>query len=117
MNDEYANAFQLETSELLVNTWLRKYEREHFPDVRPPVLRVDVRSVDKGPACYLIHENVILIHPAVAPFLKVCRVLILHELIHRNLFKQFGDPDEWVSEIFQQQRERLWDENAYQGLL
>lgn len=117
MDDENANAFQLETSELLVNTWLRKYEKEHFSDVRPPVLRVHVRSVDKGPACYLIQENVILIHPAVAPFLKVCRVLILHELIHSKLFKQNGDPDESEGERFQQERERLWDENAYKDLL
>jgi hypothetical protein len=95
---------------------VRKYQTAYFRDmVTPP--RLEVRPPDRGPACYVKEENVIFIHPAVTPFLKLCRVLILHELIHGSLYKKFGDPDEAEGEPFQAERQRLWCEKAYADLL
>jgi hypothetical protein len=117
MADSSANALVLETSELLLNRWLRKYEAKYLPDVTPSVVQLNLSAPDKGPACYLKTDNTILVHPSLGPFMKISRVLILHELIHSKLFKENGDPDEGEGERFQSERARLWEEGAYADLL
>jgi hypothetical protein len=116
MCDSSADALSLETSEALLNYWAKKYQAQYFSTTLPAP-SVEIGAPDKGPACYLLSENVILIHPAVTPFIKLCKPLTLHELIHFNLFKKYGDPDEPEGQRFQAERQRLWEAGAYADLL
>jgi len=49
------------------------------------------------------------VHYTLAPFVKLCRFLVLHELINNNLFKTHGKHIEYHSPEFQNQLKRLWD--------
>jgi hypothetical protein len=48
---------------------------------------------------------------------KLCKVVILHELIHRWLICRDGDADKEEGPRFQAEVHRLWGEGAYRKLL
>jgi len=51
------------------------------------------------------------------PFPKVCKIMILHELIHSKLFKVNGDADGQEGAAFEAEVDRLWEEGVYRKLL
>jgi len=103
-------------NELVLTSVLREYERKYFFDV-PEIDVLEVTDRGQGSACFVPSENRILIHPSVASYEKICRVLILHELIHSKLYKQYNDPDAEEGLRFQAEVKRLWNQGAYGRLL
>ena len=43
------------------------------------------------------------------PFVKLCSILVLHELMHSKLYKENGDPDERHGRRFKAELKRLKD--------
>ena len=52
-----------------------------------------------------------------SPFVKLCCILVLHELIHSSLCKENGDPNERHGARFKAELKRLMDAGAYAKLL
>jgi hypothetical protein len=72
----------------------------------------NTRQMD-GPSCYVPQTNEIVLQSSLSKYPKLCRILILHELIHSRLYHENGDPDEAHGERFQAEIKRLWDSGAY----
>lgn len=104
-----------EHGHLLPETILRGYESRYFAD-SVPVQNIRVVQMDNA-ACYLLAEDCLCISDAVVRSWKLIRILILHELIHRKLLAQNGDPDREEGERFQVEVKRLWEAGAYRKLL
>jgi len=115
MSDASIDGLVSEVSETFLKGWVKKYQQEHFPNLATSELQILVP--DRGPACYLMDKHSILIHPAVAPFTKLCRILILHELIHADLYKATGDPDALEGEAFQAKKKELLEAGVFADLL
>lgn len=113
--DSPFDALSNETNELILNRWLERCQAQYFPDVEP-VVRVEVTKVS-GPGCLLRDKKIIQVHPAIASWTKLSRIVILHELIHWTLWKRDGDSDAEEGERFQAEVNRLWQAGAYRGLL
>jgi hypothetical protein len=104
-----------EMHEGLLKAFMRAYQKRYF---RSTTEVVDlVVSLLEGPSCFLPGKNTIQIHPSLAPFTKLSKIVILHELIHSKLFKENGDPDEAEGQRFQTEVKKLLEAGAYKGLL
>jgi hypothetical protein len=104
-----------EMHEALLKAFMRTYQQRYFRSVRA-VIDLVIAPLE-GPARFVPEENKIQIHPSVAPFSKLAKIVILHELIHSKLHKQNGDADEAEGARFQVEIKRLLEAGAYKGLL
>jgi hypothetical protein len=104
-----------ESDETVLTARLRGYERKYFAGL-DAVESLELSKIS-GPSCLSASSRVIHINPAVAPFSKMCGILILHELIHHKLLMENGDPDEAEKDRFQAEVLRLWERGAYKELL
>lgn len=111
-NDPMQNILE-ESSLQQLRIFLKAASSKYFPEVpnAPDVEIVD----DPNPA--RLNRNVIQISRNVILDKKICRILILHELIHHALLETTGDPDANEGAPFQAEVERLWVLGAYKGLL
>jgi hypothetical protein len=115
MNSFEDQDFVLEQQRATLESFLRHFENKYFQDVEP-ITTVEVGDID-GPSKYDPATNVISVHKAVAQFPKVCRVLLLHELIHNKLWKQRKEREDGHGELFQKEVKELLENSAYTGLL
>lgn len=104
-----------EMHQTLLKAFMRTYQQRYFRSIRE-VADLVVAPLD-GPSCFIPDNNTIHVHPAVAPFSRLAKIAILHELIHSKLHKQNGDPDEAEGPRFQAEVKRLLEAGAYKGLL
>jgi hypothetical protein len=114
MLDAASDVLSHETSEAVLNSRLREFERHYFAGQKP-IEGLEVTQLP-GPSQSLVDRRVIQIHPNVATYPKICGILILHELIHSKLLQENGDPDVKESERFQAEVERLYEAKAYRHL-
>ena len=112
--DDPMRSVHEENSAELLRFFLLLAQDKYFPSV-PYVADIEIVD-DLHPAC-LTPSNVIQLSRNVILSQKMCKVLILHELIHHALRAVTGDPDEAEGAVFQAQVDRLWNEGAYRGLL
>ncbi len=98
--------------------FLRMYvdaaQRRHFSDIER-VAGFEVVD-DPNPAT-LSPGRVIQISRAIVRCPKICKLLILHELIHHKLWVTTGNAHREEGLNFQREVERLWSEGAYKGIL
>jgi hypothetical protein len=59
----------------------RRYEGQYFPDTQPIDMGEFVESLE-GPSCFVPSKDAIYVQQSFSPFLKLCSILVLHELIH-----------------------------------
>jgi len=102
--------------EISVLDLVRRYEKPYFPDTQPIDAGEFVDSLD-GPSCFVPTMNAIYLRQCFSPFLKLCSILVLHELIHSKLYKNNGDPDEKHGPRFKAEVKRLMDAGVYAKLL
>lgn len=90
-------------------------QRDNSPCSRlegPACLEIDLSlPADKRTGTICIDESVYTFQEKTTP------ILILHELVHYNLFLETGDPDSEEGQRFQKEVRRLWDAGAYKKLL
>ena len=107
------------TWELNVLSLIRYYEARHaryFLGIEP-VASGDFEPDLDGPSRFLPQLNRIELHKSFARFEKLCRILVLHELIHSKLCK-IGECEKDSTTIrFRKEVEELWDQGAYAKLL
>jgi hypothetical protein len=113
-DESSGEALTTETHEAFLRGFLRSFESRYFAGVLPVEDLSLQAPPEGGPAC--LYLNVVRIDPGVAPFYKLCKILILHELIHHKLLISDGDADENEGERFQAEVERLQNEGAYARL-
>jgi hypothetical protein len=70
---------------------LRSFESKYFAD-SAPIQNILAVQMDNA-ARYCPAEDCIYVSEAIACSWKLIRIVILHELIHRKLLAQNGDPD------------------------
>ena len=99
----------------LLKAFMRTYQQRYFRAVRE-VADLVIAPLD-GPGSFMPADNTIHIHPSVAPFSRLAKIVILHELIHSKLHKQNGDADTAEGSRFQAEVKRLLEAGAYKGLL
>ena len=104
-----------EMHEALLKAFMRTFQKRYFRST-PEVADLVIAPLD-GPSRFLASENKIQIHPAVAPFPKLARIVILNALIHSKLHKQNGDQDEAEGPGFQAEVKKLLEAGAYKTLL
>ena len=91
-------------------------QETYFPDARPISSAEFTDDVD-GPSRLLPQIDKIEVKRCLSPFPKLCRLLVLHELIHNKLFRKHGAQQEDTGEEFRAEVNRLWDVDAYVDLL
>ena len=104
-----------EMHQTLLRAFMRTYQQRYFRSTRE-VADLVLVALD-APARFVPEENKIHVHPSVAPFSKLAKIAILHELIHSKLHKQNGDPDGAEGQRFQAEVKKLLEAGAYKGLL
>ena len=104
-----------EMHEALLKAFMRTFQKRYFRTV-PEVADLVVAPLE-GAASFLANENKIQIHPAVAPFPKLARIVILNALVHCKLHKENGNADEAEGPRFQAEIKKLLEAGAYKGLL
>jgi hypothetical protein len=104
-----------EMHEALLKAFMRTFQKRYFRAM-PEVADLIVAPLEDA-ASFLPNENKIQIHPALAPFPKLARIVILHELIHCKLYKENGDADAAEGPRFQTEVKKLLEAGAYKGLL
>ena len=92
------------------------YQETYFSDAKPIPSAEFIDDLD-GPSRLFPQINKIEVKRCFSPFPKLCRLLVLHELIHNKLYKKHGAPQEDNGEEFQAEVKRLWDGGAYVDLL
>jgi hypothetical protein len=95
--------------------------KRYFPSMKKVPNLLVVQEADNdghGPAWLNALTGAIHIDDRVSTFQeKTTPILILHELIHWNLFQENGDPDEEEGERFHTELARIERLGAYTGLL
>lgn len=104
-----------EMHEALLKAFMRTFQKRYFRTM-PEVVDLAIAPLD-GPSSFLAQENKIQIHPAVAPFPKLARIVILNALVHAKLHKENGDADTAEGPRFQNEVKKLLEAGAYKGLL
>ncbi|HLW54973.1 MAG TPA: hypothetical protein VKW06_19215 [Candidatus Angelobacter sp.] len=104
-----------EMHEALLKAFMRTFQKRYFRAM-PEVADLVVVQME-GPSSYQAEGNKIQIHPAVAPFPKLARIVILSALIHCKLHKENGDQDVAEGPRFQNEIKKLLESGAYKGLL
>ena len=104
-----------EMHEALLKAFMRTFQKRYFRTTAE-VADLVIAPLE-GPATYLANENKVQVHPAVAPFPKLARIVILNALIHCKLFKENGDADSAEGPRFQNEVKKLLEAGAYKGLL
>lgn len=104
-----------EMHEALLKAFMRTFQKRYFRAM-PEIADLIVAPLD-GPASFLPGENKIQIHPAVAPFPKLARIVILNALVHCKLHRENGDADPGEGPRFQNEVKKLLEAGAYKGLL
>jgi hypothetical protein len=92
------------------------FQSRYFRDVRPISSAAFVTSLD-GPARVLPESDTIEVNSCLATFIKLCRFLVLHELINNKFYKLYGRVPDYSEEEFRKELRRLWDAGAYDDLL
>lgn len=92
------------------------YVECYFEELTPVPNVLFVSGLD-GPACCLPTINRIEVNDRMRPFVKVCRFLVLHELVNMKLFKIHKSPQPYDGDNFQNELKRLWEAGAYADLL
>jgi hypothetical protein len=104
-----------EMHEALLKAFMRTFQKRYFRTT-PEVADLVIAPLE-GPASYLADENKVQVHPAVAPFPKLARIVILNALIHCKLFKENGDADTAEGPRYQNEVKKLLEAGAYKSLL
>jgi hypothetical protein len=102
------------SSESILGAYMKFAEEKYFKGT-PPV--VDLEMIDGPDPAILSPERKIQISKNVIRATKMCKVLILHELIHHHLLQKDHDADKDEGPRFQAEVQRLWDAGAYKNLL
>jgi predicted SprT family Zn-dependent metalloprotease len=105
-----------EASETVLTHTLRCLERKYFKG-EPETKALAVRTGETPMGCYLPSSDTIVINPGITPFAKICQIVLLHELVHRALFRRDADADDVHGKKFQAEMQLLWDAGAYRNLL
>ncbi len=103
-----------ESSVAILRAFLRAAERRYFPGI-PNIVGIEI--VDNPNPATLTPLDVIQLNRCVILNEKMCKVLILHELIHHGLLISTGDAHAEEGPPFQAEVERLWKLGAYRQLL
>ena len=111
-----ADRLLLESSRTTLEFSVQGLRAKYFQDSAPAESLSLSETLD-GPSCYVPQANEIILQAALSKYPKLCRVLILHELIHSKLYRENGDPDEAHGERFQAEVKRLWGAGAYAKVL
>lgn len=102
MTKVYALGADGQTLEVDLFALVKCCEEDYFSG-EEPISSADFNPELEGP-CFLPGRNRIEVKTCFAPFWKLCRVLVLHELIHKKLYSKFGKPQsdsgsEFLSEV------------------
>lgn len=95
---------------------IEQVAEKYFPEVKPITSAEFVSALD-GPSRFLPQLRKIEVKECFSPFLKVCSLLVLHELIHSKLYEKRCAPQSDTGEEFQAEVRRLWEQGAYKNLL
>ena len=95
---------------------INHYQEKHFSEVKPVCSAEFIADLD-GPSRLLPQIDKIEVKRCFSPFPRLCRLLVLHELIHNKLYKKHGAAQIVTGEEFQAEVRRLWDDDAYVDLL
>lgn len=102
-----------DTDEEHLRLFMRAAETKYFPKSKRVQDLTVLDSLDPG----ALRGDYIEISRNVIRAKKLCKVIILHELIHRWLIYRDGDADKDEGPRFQKEVDRLWSEGAYRKLL
>lgn len=111
-----AEGFLLESSRATLEFSIQGLRAKYFQD-SAPIESLSLSETLDGPSCYVPQANEIVPQSALSKYPKLCRILILHELIHSKLYRDNGNPDEAHGERFQAGARKLWDAGAYANVL
>ena len=90
-------------------------KHKYFEEQAEIALKIDKDKTSMG--CYLPSTDTIVLDPGIVAQVKTCQIVMLHELVHRKLYKENGDADEEHGERFQTEIRRLFELGAYRALL
>jgi len=93
------------------------YSQETYFSDTKPISSAEFIDDLEGPSRVLPQIDKIEIKRCFSPFPKLCRLLVLHELIHNKLYKKHGAAQKDTGEEFQAEVKRLWGSDAYVDLL
>ena len=113
-DDDPFGAVLESTDEAKLKSYMRAAEQKYFKGSPPAV---DLEMIDGPDPAILSTRRTIQISRNVVRATKMCRVLILHELIHHYLLQKDGDADADEGPRFEAEVQRLWDAGAYKNLL
>jgi len=113
---EYGLGADMETFELDLLAIVRQCEQTYFSGIKP-ISSADFDPCLDGPSRFLPELNRIEVKACFALFQKLCRLLVLHELIHKKLYGKFGKVQSDSGNEFLAEVKLLWDCGAYRGLL
>ena len=92
---------------------MKAAEAKYFPESQP----IRDLAIVNNPNPGTLRGDHIEISRNVIRAKKLCKVIILHELIHRWLSCRDGNADKDEGPRFQAEIERLWSRGAYRNLL
>jgi hypothetical protein len=98
---------------------LAYYQDSYFPDVKPQVQSIEFASVLESPGMVETGGSspLIKVDERLRYFPKLCCFIVLHELINNSLFWKCGSVQPYEGDEFEKEVKRLWEANAYSGLL
>jgi hypothetical protein len=114
-DDDPFGSVNEQSAEELLREYMRWAEGKFFSDCPYPV--VDLEIVDGPDPATFSTNRTIQLSKNIVLAQKMCKVLILHELIHNYLLQTKGDADSDEGPKFQAQVKRLWEKGAYHRLL
>jgi|SRR5450432_531418 len=98
---------------------LTHYQDTYFPDAKVRVEAVEFASALESPGVVETGGSsaLIKVDERLRYFPKLCCFIVLHELINNMLFWKCGSVQPYGGAVFQEEVKRLWQANAYCGLL
>jgi hypothetical protein len=104
-------AFETDLMEIIISC-----QRAYFAGVQQIESGEFMADLD-GPSRVLPEKGKIEVLQSLARFPKLCRFLVLHELIHNKLYRKYGSPQNEADKEFRDEVKRLWELGAYEDLM
>jgi hypothetical protein len=100
--------------------WANHYDLKYFDGLAAkaePGMHFAITE-DRGvTACFLPEKRTAYVRRAIIGSEKLCRIAVLHELVHIKLFVTTSDPDKNHGPTFKAEIKRLFESGAYENLL
>jgi len=100
-----------------LSNWANNYHKKYFAGWSEPSIQIQITDEAGEMGCFVPALKVIRLPDALTTFQKSCRIVLLHELVHVELYTQCGDADSNHGERFKAQVKRLIGCGAYDNLL